>query len=137
MLSRLSTSGLLASCVHHLLPLTTTCCPGRCVRYLVAAGRVNDRAGRGRGRDRRFRVEHAQHMTAPLEGQPRRMARVGAVASVQPTHMVLDRNLAGRDPTTKSTRLGLKLGTSPVCVCGILYSSFLIQPEQRPRKTFV
>ena len=42
---------------------------------------------------RRFRVEHAQHLTAPLEGQPRRMRAAGAVASVQPAHMALDRKL--------------------------------------------
>lgn len=44
-------------------------------------------------RDSRFRVEHAQHLSSPTSAQPRRMAAVGATASVQPTHMTLDRRL--------------------------------------------
>ena len=52
-----------------------------------AARRVNG------PRDARFRVEHAQHLSSPTSAQPRRMAAIGAMASVQPSHMTLDRRL--------------------------------------------
>ena len=52
-----------------------------------AARRATARGTRG------FRVEHAQHLSSPTSAQPRRMAAIGAMASVQPTHMTLDRRL--------------------------------------------
>jgi predicted amidohydrolase YtcJ len=38
----------------------------------------------------RFRVEHAQHMPLPVERSAGRLADVGALASVQPSHALLD-----------------------------------------------
>jgi predicted amidohydrolase YtcJ len=59
-----------------------------------AAIAAAEEARRANGpRDARFRVEHAQHLSSPIHAQPRRMAAVGATASVQPTHMTLDRRL--------------------------------------------
>ena len=39
---------------------------------------------------RRFRIEHSQHLTEPIDGQPKRFKRLGAVASVQPSQIALD-----------------------------------------------
>ena len=44
---------------------------------------------------RRFRIEHSQHLTAPIDGQPKRFKRLGAVASVQPAQIALDERSAG------------------------------------------
>lgn len=44
-------------------------------------------AARNGGRDRRFRIEHAQHLCAEDIG---RMAALGAIASVQPSHVTDD-----------------------------------------------
>ena len=49
----------------------------------------------------RFRVEHAQHLPSPVEREAQRLADVGALASVQPSHMLLDAFAA-------SSRLGAK-----------------------------
>jgi len=49
----------------------------------------------------RFRVEHAQHLLSPVEREASRLADVGALASVQPSHMLLDAFAA-------SGRLGAK-----------------------------
>lgn len=49
----------------------------------------------------RFRVEHAQHLPSPVEREAQRLADVGALASVQPSHMLLDAFAA-------SGRLGAK-----------------------------
>ena len=49
----------------------------------------------------RFRVEHAQHLPSPVDREARRLADVGALASVQPSHMLLDAFAA-------SGRLGAK-----------------------------
>ena len=49
----------------------------------------------------RFRVEHAQHLPMPVERATKRLADVGALASVQPSHMLLDAFAA-------SGRLGAK-----------------------------
>jgi predicted amidohydrolase YtcJ len=38
----------------------------------------------------RFRIEHAQHMPLPVERSAGRLADVGALASVQPSHALLD-----------------------------------------------
>lgn len=43
---------------------------------------------------RRFRIEHSQHLTAPINGQPKRFKRLGAVASVQPAQIALDERSA-------------------------------------------
>ena len=70
---------------------------------LGAAEAMKDLNG---NRDRRFRIEHAQHLGAPIESQPKRIAMAGAVSSVQPEFMRLDRNLAvkrlGRDRAARS-----------------------------------
>lgn len=39
---------------------------------------------------RRFRIEHSQHLTSPIEGQPERLKSLGAVASVQPAQIAID-----------------------------------------------
>ncbi|KAF7836219.1 protein LONG AFTER FAR-RED 3 [Senna tora] len=44
-------------------------------------------------RDRRFRIEHAQHLAS---GTPDRFGKEGVVASVQPDHLLDDANSAGR-----------------------------------------
>lgn len=49
----------------------------------------------------RFRVEHAQHLPMPVERAAKRLADSGALASVQPSHMLLDAFAA-------SGRLGAK-----------------------------
>jgi predicted amidohydrolase YtcJ len=46
--------------------------------------KITDRNGK---RDRRFRIEHAQHLCA---GDIGRMAALGAIASVQPSHVIDD-----------------------------------------------
>ena len=70
---------------------------------LDAAEAMKDLNG---NRDRRFRIEHTQHLGAPIESQPKRIAMAGAVSSVQPEFMRLDRNLAvkrlGRDRAARS-----------------------------------
>jgi len=43
-------------------------------------------------RDRRFRIEHAQHIAG--QATARQMAAIGALASVQPMHLVSDRHVA-------------------------------------------
>ena len=44
----------------------------------------------GRRAIRRFRIEHSQHLTFPMENQVKRYRDLGVVASVQPAHITLD-----------------------------------------------
>ena len=44
----------------------------------------------GRRAIRRFRIEHAQHLTFPMENQAKRFKELGVIASVQPAHITLD-----------------------------------------------
>jgi len=53
-------------------------------------------------RDRRFRIEHAQHLR---QEEVRRMAEQGVIASMQPAHIIDDGNWAGK-------RLGLRVTDS-------------------------
>jgi predicted amidohydrolase YtcJ len=55
---------------------------------------IYDSLGRAHGpRDRRFRVEHAQHLRPEDVG---RFARGGIIASMQPAHLIDDGNWAGK-----------------------------------------
>ena len=60
----------------------------------VALDAVEAMKDRNGDRSRNFRVEHTQHLGAPIESQPKRIMMAGAVSSVQPEFMRLDRNLA-------------------------------------------
>ncbi len=55
---------------------------------------IIDSVARAHGpRDRRFRIEHAQHLR---QQDVRRMAELGVVASMQPAHIIDDGNWAGK-----------------------------------------
>ena len=52
-----------------------------------------------------FRIEHAQHLALPVDASVQELAEIGAIVSVQPTHMLLDSLIAEK-------RLGSKRAAS-------------------------